>query len=232
MKHEHQNHRERFRKRFLETGFRGFAPHEILELLLFYSIPQQDTNGTAHRLMEQFGSFSAVLDADPVELVKVSGIKETSAVLLKLIPALCSYYYLDKIFGGRTFVSIESIAEYSMYKTIGETRECFYVMIFDNTMRMLAYERLSEGSQGQVEVNAEQLAQVLFRYSGANYILIHNHPGGAAFPSDEYILLTQKLYSITAPLNKFLIEHLIISKNRYIPIMQTLRDRGYEFYSG
>lgn len=231
MKHEHKNHRERLRKRFLETGFKGFAPHEVLELILFYSIPQQDTNDIAHRLINHFGSFSAVLDADPVELMKVSGIKEISAALIKLIPMLCTYYHLDKIYGGKTFASIESIAEYCMYKTLSETRERFYVMILDNTMRMLAYEPLTEGSQSEVSVNMEQLAQVLFRYSGANFILVHNHPGGSPAPSEEDIILTQKVYSVTAPLNKFLIEHLIISKNRYIPIMQTLRSRGYDFYS-
>jgi len=231
MKHEHKNHRERLRKRFLETGLKGFAPHEVLELILFYSIPQQDTNEIAHRLIAHFGSLSAVLDADPADLMRVSGIKEISAALIKLIPVLCSYYQLDKLFGGKTFASIESIAEYCMYKTISETRERFYVMILDNNMRMLAYESLTEGSQSEVSVNMEQLAQVLFRYSGANFILVHNHPGGSPTPSEEDIILTQKIYSVTSPLNKFLIEHLIISGNRYVPIMQTLRSRGYDFYS-
>ena len=231
MRHEHKNHRERLRKRFLETGLRGFAPHEVLELILFYSIPQQDTNEIAHRLINHFGSFSAVLDAEPTELMRVSGIKEISAALIKLIPAICSYYHIDKTYGGRKFVSIEGIAEYCMYKTLSETRERFYVMIFDNTMRMLAFETLTEGSYSEVEVNLEQLAQVLFRYSGSNFILIHNHPGGSAAPSEEDIILTERIYSVTAPLNKILIEHLIISKNRYIPIMGALRSRGYDFYS-
>ena len=109
MRHEHKNHRERLRKRFLETGFKGFAPHEVLELILFYSIPQQDTNETAHRLINHFGSFSAVLDAEPTELMRVSGIKEISVALIKLIPAICSYYHIDKTYGGKKFVSIESI---------------------------------------------------------------------------------------------------------------------------
>lgn len=230
MKHYHENHRARMRERFLETGLSGFAPHEVLELLLFYSIPQQDTNETAHRLMQQFGSFSAVLDADPQELMRVTGIKETSAVFLKLIPALYTYYYLDKIAEGKRYTSIESIAEYCMYKTFGETRERFYVMIFDNTMKMLAYETLSEGSQSEVEVNIEQLVQVIFRYSGANYILAHNHPGGTALPSDEDIAITKRIYSITAPLNKRLLEHLVIAKDRYVPIMQLCRKRGYGIF--
>ena len=36
-------HRDRVRERFL-NGLEGFADHEILELLLFYTIPRQDTS--------------------------------------------------------------------------------------------------------------------------------------------------------------------------------------------
>ena len=46
----HDGHREKMRRRFLETGLEGFADHEALELLLYYAIPQGDVNGLAHLL--------------------------------------------------------------------------------------------------------------------------------------------------------------------------------------
>ena len=58
MDHNHYGHRQRLKDRFLQTGFAGFDPHNILELLLFYSIPQKDTNDLAHELMNRFGSLS------------------------------------------------------------------------------------------------------------------------------------------------------------------------------
>ena len=59
---------------FLEEGMEQFEPHNVLELLLFYSIPRQDTNETAHRLIDTFGSLSAVFDASVEDLVKVEGV--------------------------------------------------------------------------------------------------------------------------------------------------------------
>lgn len=47
----HDGHREKMRRRFLETGLEGFADHEALELLLYYAIPRRDTNPIAHALM-------------------------------------------------------------------------------------------------------------------------------------------------------------------------------------
>ena len=63
MENIHQGHREKMRQRFLKSGLEGFADHEALELLLYYAIPRQDTNPIAHRLMDRYGSLTAVLSA-------------------------------------------------------------------------------------------------------------------------------------------------------------------------
>ena len=72
----HDGHRDRKREQFLRCGAESFADHELLELLLYYAIPQRDTNPIAHDLMEKFGSLQAVLSAPPEELMEVSGIGE------------------------------------------------------------------------------------------------------------------------------------------------------------
>ena len=84
----HEGHRGRLKERFLEQGIDSFEPHNILELLLFYSIPRKDTNEIAHELLKSFGTLKGVFDADFNDLIKVDGIKENSATLLKLIPAI------------------------------------------------------------------------------------------------------------------------------------------------
>ena len=108
----HENHRDRLKNRFLTENLDTFEPHNVLELLLFYSIPQKDTNETAHRLIERFGSLSDVLDAPFEELIQVPGIKEHSATLLKLIPALSRRYMLDKHHGDEPLSSTEKIGQY------------------------------------------------------------------------------------------------------------------------
>ena len=67
----HDGHREKMRRRFLETGLEGFADHEALELLLYYAIPRRDTNPIAHALMERYDSLSGVLNAPVEDLEKV-----------------------------------------------------------------------------------------------------------------------------------------------------------------
>ena len=68
-----------------------------LNFYFFYSIPQKDTNDIAHRLLDEFGSLSAVFDAPKDVLMNVAGVGENTATLIKLMPELFSRYEQDKI---------------------------------------------------------------------------------------------------------------------------------------
>lgn len=92
----HEGHRERLKRRFIEQGLDGFEDHQVLELLLFFSIPRKDTNEIAHRLISTFGSISNVFEAHPKELQKVKGVGENSAILISLISQISRRYLADK----------------------------------------------------------------------------------------------------------------------------------------
>ena len=57
----HKQHRQRLRDRFRQEGLDNFSEVHALELLLFYAIPQRDTNEIAHGLLNHFGSVSQVM---------------------------------------------------------------------------------------------------------------------------------------------------------------------------
>ena len=62
--HLHAGHRQRLKNRYLDFGVENFSDHELLEMLLFYAIPQRNTNDLAHALIDRFGSLAGVLSAD------------------------------------------------------------------------------------------------------------------------------------------------------------------------
>ena len=84
----HAGHRKRKKEQFLRCGLDAFAPHEALELLLFYAIPRADTNAMAHALLVRFGSLDGVFRAPVEELMRVEGVGESAALLLHLVPQL------------------------------------------------------------------------------------------------------------------------------------------------
>ena len=108
----HTGHRERVRSRLEKEGIDGFAEHEVLELALMQIIKRGDVNPVGHRLLDRFGSLSAVMDADIEELCEVSGIGEQTAFFLHLLPQLFRRYALDKCNVGDTYDNVGKISEY------------------------------------------------------------------------------------------------------------------------
>ena len=78
-------HRERLKAHFIAGDQEAHTDEKLLELLLTYAIPQKDIQPLARKLIATFGSLSNVLSADITTLCKQEGIKEHSAVLIKLI---------------------------------------------------------------------------------------------------------------------------------------------------
>jgi len=78
-------HRERLKARFISGEEEALTDEALLELLLTYAIPQKDVQPLAKKLIATFGSLSNVLSTDISTLCEQEGIKEHSAVLLKVI---------------------------------------------------------------------------------------------------------------------------------------------------
>ena len=81
----HDGHRQRAKERYRQVGADALADHELLELALFYAIPRQDTNPIAHRLLDTFGSLSAVFEASTAELMERGGLSKNAATVIHSI---------------------------------------------------------------------------------------------------------------------------------------------------
>ncbi|MDI9570612.1 MAG: DNA repair protein [Pseudomonadota bacterium] len=82
---ESKGHRQRLRERFARGDKGAHTEEAILELLLTYAIPQKDLRPLAEQLLKEYGSLTDLLEAPIEKLTQSDGIKEGSAVLLKLV---------------------------------------------------------------------------------------------------------------------------------------------------
>ena len=87
----HDGHRKRLKNRFLNSP-ESFEDHELLELILFYAIPRKNTNETAHKLLNRFGSVKGILDASTEALCEIDDIGPNSALYIKAIASLILRY--------------------------------------------------------------------------------------------------------------------------------------------
>ena len=108
----HDEHRKRVKENFRKGGLDGFQPHNVLEMLLFYSIPRRDTNEIAHMLINEFGSLAGVFDAPIEALTNVEGIGLESATLIKFIPEIFKVYEASKFSNREARLSSDDDKKY------------------------------------------------------------------------------------------------------------------------
>lgn len=225
MANEHSGHRDRLRECYLSEGLDGFPPHNVLELLLFYSVPRRDTNVLAHRLIEQFGSLVGVLNAAPEQLAQVEGIGMNAAVHLHLVADIARRYYAEAITPLPNDAQREDLMRYYGKKLVaacnGLPEETLYLVCLDNNLREISTDRISTGAPNAVQLPGRKIAEVALRHHAPSILLAHNHPRGLAIPSREDIAATLSLRDALRAISVDLIDHFIIAGSDYVSMAQS-----------
>ena len=220
----HDDHRNRVRERVRRDGLDNFEEHQVLELLLFYSFRRGDTNELAHRLMERFGSFSAVLDADPAELEKVTGCGPQSAFFLSLLGQTVRYYQVNRTVRQDVILNtIEKCGYYLMPRFTGRRNEAVYMLCLDAKCKVLCCEEVGEGSVNFASVPIRRIVETAMNYGASSVVLAHNHPSGLAFPSDEDVLTTRRAALALSAVEILLVDHIIVADDDFVSLVQSGR---------
>ena len=214
MSDEHGGHRARMRERFSEEGLSSFAPHEVLELMLFYAIPQRNVNPIAHALINRFGTLENVLRAPKEELCKVDGVGEYAASLLKLFHAAALRLNADRASAAEALTTSGEAAEYCAGLLRGFFKERFFVVCLDAQLRVLKAECIAEGSVDEVPAYPRLAVEAALRHNARQVILCHNHPGGTAYPSQADLIATRRLCSALRAVQIQVPDHLIVTEEQ------------------
>ena len=192
----HDGHREKMRRRFLETGLEGFADHEALELLLYYAIPRRDTNPIAHALMERYDSLSGVLNAPVEDLEKVEGIGESAAILLSLVSRLSRKARIADASQETILNSSERAGAYLLER--------------------FACKRLAEGDVASADLNIRKVVEMALLTSASAVILAHNHPSGVAVPSSSDEAATRQVAEALRTIGVRLVDHIVVADRDFV----------------
>ena len=221
----HDGHRQRLKDRFLEEGLDQFTDIQVLELLLFYAIPRQDTNPIAHRLLEHFGSLSQVLEASVEELEKVSGVGHNAATLLRLTTELGRYYLVNRTMQTQILTTIDQCGTYLVPFFFGRKNETVFLLCMDAKCKVLCCKEVGEGSVNSAGVSIRRIVEIALASNASNVVLAHNHPSGIALPSQEDILTTKKVAAALTAVDVGLVDHIVVADDDYVSMVQS----GYRF---
>jgi DNA repair protein RadC len=205
-------HRERLRARFRDAGADAVSDYELLEALLYRTIPRIDTKPIAKQLIATFGSFTEVLAAPQHLLQEVKGIKEATSTDLKIIHAAASRFMKSAVKKRQELSSWTAVVDYCRTKMAFEEKEHFGIIFLDKRNQVIRDEIQQTGTVDHTPVYPREVVKRALELSATAIILVHNHPSGDPTPSRADIQMTQQIIDIAKPLGISVHDHIIVGK--------------------
>ena len=210
------DHRARLRERFRKGGPDAMPDYELLELVLFRSIPRKDVKPLARALLDEFGDFNRVLSAPAQRLENVTGLGTASVTDLKIIEAAAHRMARAKVLQKHVISSWDAVLDYCHTTMSHRDTEQFRILFLDRKNILIADEEQARGTVDHVPVYPREVAKRALELNASALILVHNHPSGDPTPSDEDIAMTNRIQQACDALGITLHDHLIVGKSREI----------------
>ena len=217
----HSGHRKRVKANVIKNGFSQLEEHKLLELMLFYSIPREDTNELAHKLINHFGSFEDVFKADIEQLKRVDGVGDNTALLIASMGEAFNRISKAKPKKKRVYKNTEDLKELalSLFKT--EKNEKVILMCFDAKRTLKRYSVITEGDEFSSEVDMKVVMKNLLESDSSMAVLAHNHPTSCAQASAADIDATRMVCVTLRKIGYVLADHIIVGENEDVYSMHS-----------
>ncbi|MBN2198982.1 MAG: DNA repair protein RadC [Candidatus Aminicenantes bacterium] len=210
-----EGHRRRLREKFLRGGLNGFLDYEVLELLLALATPRRDCRELARRLLAEYRSLRAVLEADVRELLRFKGLGPRNVFGLRFVQEVSGRFLRDRMMSRPYYRSSKEVFDYLYHSLRDVKREKFKVLFLDTKNRIIEEKTLFEGTVDSSAVYPREVVKDALRYDASSLIFIHNHPSGDPEPSLSDRQITRELVFAAKVLQLKVLDHIIIGQGCY-----------------
>jgi DNA repair protein RadC len=209
----YHGHRERLRERFRDAGAEAVSDYELLELLLFRTIPRRDVKPLAKNLITTFGSFAEVISAPIARLAEVKGLGTTAITELKIIHAAASRLARGQVRKRPVLSSWSNVIDYCRTTMAFAEKEQFRVLFLDKRNQLIVDEVQQTGTVDHTPVYPREVVKRALELSATALILVHNHPSGDPTPSGADIEMTRTIVEVAKPLGIAVHDHIIVGRD-------------------
>lgn len=219
----HKGHRQRLRQEYLQGGLDSMSDVKALELLLFYAVPRQDTNGIAHRLLTQFHTIHGVFEATVEDLMTLGGLTENAAVLVKLVTDVARKSQISRASMEGVLTTVKDCGNYLLPRFAGATEEKVLALGLDGKCKVLGCAELSQGTLNSASFSIRSVVEFALRVRATSVVLAHNHTSGIAVPSHEDIRTTRSVAEALDLVGVELADHIVVADDDFVSML----DSGY-----
>ena len=199
---------ERPRERLLAHGAAALSDAELLAVMLRNGIPGKSAVDLGRELLERFKGVAGVFGAD---LTGVKGLGPAKRAQFEAAMELARRSLKDDMRSASALTSPGTVRDYLRLALAGREHEVFVCLWLDAQHRVIGCEESFRGTLTQTSVYPREIVKAGLKVNAAAVIFAHNHPSGAAQPSQADELLTRNLKEALALVDVKVLDHFIIA---------------------
>src|SRR5690606_26127968 len=184
---------ERPRERLLQRGPAALTDAELLAIFLRTGVAGCSAVELARRLLADFGSLRALLEADLPAFSAHLGLGPAKFAQLQAVLEMARRHLAERLRRDSALESPQAVRDYLKAQLRHEPHEVFGCLFLDTRHRVLVFEALYQGSIHGASVYPRQVVKRAQAHNAAALILVHNPPSVVAEPSQADRLLTERL---------------------------------------
>ena len=198
--------------KLLSRGAVSLSDAELLAMLVESSGDARDPQQIAEGLLKECGSLQGVARSELGRLRMVEGIGMRRAERLVVAAEIGRRVAMTN---SAEVVSISTDADVvrlmrGQLESISH-EEC-WVLYLTSSNRLIERQRVSQGGVQATVVDHRLIVKRALELLSTQIIMVHNHPSGAASPSEADKVLTRKVAEAAALFDIKLLDHIIIAR--------------------
>lgn len=205
---------ERPRERLLSRGPQSLTDAELVAILLRVGFKGTSAVELARHLLKQFGSLRGMVQAPVLALLEIKGLKGAKAAQLLAAVEIARRVVIPTKRNELYFKRTGDVATYLAERLRGLPDEHFRVLYLNRRNALLDDALIANGAVDSVRPPLRNIIARALQVNASGLIAAHNHPSGAAEPSESDRLLTKDLIAATRPLSLRLLDHVIVADDK------------------
>jgi len=208
---------EKPREKMMRYGPEVLVMGELLAVVFNVGSKKEDVLSMSRRLLKEYGEKAILGQRDPKKLAISLDIPVIKACQLIACFEL----------GRRLFKEPEARPEFlrtakQVFEYVREMRslskEHLRGIYLNNHYRLIHDEVISIGTLDANIIHPREVFKPAIEHSASAIILVHNHPSGVVAPSAADIAITKQLIEAGNMLGIFLLDHIIVTKEKFTSI--------------
>jgi DNA repair protein RadC len=199
---------ERPRERLLAHGAAALSDAELLAVVLRTGIRGKSAVELGRELLDRFKGVAGIFAGD---LAGVKGLGPAKRAQFEAAMELARRSLKDDMRAANALTSPGAVRDYLRLAIAERQHEVFVCLWLDAQHRVIACEELFRGTLTQTSVYPREIVKAGLKANAAAVIFAHNHPSGAAQPSQADELLTRNLRDALSLVDIKVLDHFIVA---------------------